>query len=426
MIKPNLQEIWNGIKREAKLFYYSPAFIVIILLGLIGFTIRTLNPTPITSLYPTPAPYPTGPFGQLATSSPYPTYTPTPTPKPIKLIKVQGNNKSEIIHYPQGKIQYIERWKNFLFYGEIKNEEGTITQLNMDTLEKRVIAHESIKHGFSIGLQAINDELFYSFKPDWGEATLYWTSIPSYGISHPLYYGPHPSISFSRNKYWIISGIGEGCGGITYYNVLDITQKQWKRIFDSNFECENYDEVVDIDTTDRMLVARYESQPYKVNNVDTVKTFASYIFAIPISQPTLKIGVVSKSAMPKGIEYIRYLKEKNQLILLGNELYTFDLNTSKINQIAHIITDEDTQRSYSLTYWASDQVCIEEYSSADVERKYYQINLISKEKNINTEFCKHHPKADYFDDSGDIKLYYDNEKYINYLNLPPEFQFVTY
>ncbi len=269
--------------------------------------------------------------------------TPTITPKPKQWVLEKNTNGiiETITSFCNGcEGINIKQWQDWIFY---VNNESTfayrkiqIIGYNLSIGTSKVIYDlKDYENDFSRGwpeivsdLKVINNTLFFSLSGYLGGGKTYWIDLPPKNNPKPL--TQHGEIKYWRNQYWIINGYGDACWSFTEYSLLNIESKKVNQIATSKTGCQDGEEYVDINRQNRMILAGHIMNTEGEFSDDVIYT---YILGIPLSDPSIKEGLISKQDMPPGIKSVIYLEDSNQLLLISNkEKFIYDFNSKIISK----------------------------------------------------------------------------------------------
>lgn len=274
-----------------------------------------------------------------SSKNPNPTQpTPTRTNRPFTEnwnLERTVNGKTETLGiFSDTYDQNLLRWGDYLFYANQNySNDSHLYSLNLKTGENKVIYDQSTRNDFPPekfdsryinDLQVIDNTLYFSVGG-------YMTSSADFAVPLPPVSGIKKlsntdSIYHKTNindLYFIVNGFGDACFGADSYSLVDFKTKKVTKIVDSVSGCSEGEEYIGMDNSDRLIMAGHHS--YEPIIYD-------YILAVPLANPSTKVGLIAKQNMPTNINKIWYFKDKNQLVLEGIENYIFDIQTNQITK----------------------------------------------------------------------------------------------
>ncbi len=226
-------------------------------------------------------------------------------------------------------------WQDWLIYGSGDYTDNVqILAYNLKTGEEYSIYEEALRNDFKSNskyvsaIEVFNDQLFFSIEGYMTEGGTFWMPLTNFGQVTKVE-GGSGHITYWRNKYWLINGMGDACFSGRSSALFNLTTKKVTQIADSVTGCVEGEETIDIDKRDRMIMAFHDAD---VNDEEFRNGMYKYIFAIPLDNPSQKEGVIAKQDMPDGIRSIRYLAETDQLLLVGSEKYVFDFASQTLTK----------------------------------------------------------------------------------------------
>ncbi len=282
--------------------------------------------------------------------------TPTPVVKNL-VLKKDVNGQSQVvfslcencsIDYVAYLMEYVEQGNDWLFYPTFENNGIQIKGYDLKTNKiKTIYDLNENQADFQGGegdlptdiwdMQIIDNTLFFSFGGYFTQGATFWVDLTAVAEPHKIADAPNAKIVFWEDRYWIIGGGGDGCAGFTDYSLIDLATKEANHITTIEVGCDGGEEYIGIDKKDRMLVAFCTWQPPPVGREDEgdEEEKCQYVIAIPLSNPSLEEGVIAKQEMPADISSIEYLKDSDQLLLVGKgeEEYLYDFSSKLITKV---------------------------------------------------------------------------------------------
>jgi hypothetical protein len=178
-------------------------------------------------------------------------------------------------------------------------------------------------------IQVINNTLFFSLGGYLAPGGIFWVDLPATVKPQKLTDSSNAKITFWKNRYWIMSDVGDACWGVTDYSLVDLTTKKVSHIASSTSGCFEGEEYIDIDKVSRMILA-FHTQDFGSETESDKDGIYQYVIAIPLSNSSIKEVVIAKQEMPADITSIIYLEGSNQLLLVGEEKYLYDFSSKTL------------------------------------------------------------------------------------------------
>lgn len=245
------------------------------------------------------------------------------------------NGKTETLGiFSDSYDQNLLRWGDYLFYANQNySNDSHLYSLNLKSGENKLIYDQSARNDFPPekfdsryinDLQVIDNTLYFSVGG-------YMTSSADFAVPLPPVTGikklSDTDSIYHKTKindlYFIVDGFGDACFGGGSYSLVDFKTKKVTKIVDSVSGCSEGEEYIGMDNSDRLIMAGHHS--YEPIIYD-------YILAVPLANPSTKVGLIAKQNMPTNINKVWYFKDKNQLVLEGIENYIFDLQTNQLTK----------------------------------------------------------------------------------------------
>lgn len=312
-----------------------------------------------------------------------------PSPKPEeKLIIKRITPIGEEIIYKKGKYDEhkILKWQNYLFFEPVDgySTKEKLVRYNLDAGKTDIVYSEDSTRRYLNYIQLIDNTLFFSVAGYLAGADTFWLDSPT-SIPQKLKYDAEfggSRIDFEYGRYWLKGGEGDACWGIGTYALFNPKTKAITPIATSYVGCAEGEEYVSIDSKDRMIMAYHKN---KEGSKYPDEQIYEYVVAIPLDSPTNKQFLIAKDNMPDGIKGIKYSSESNQLALVGNDLYLFDLIPLQLKKIAGFPNEWIGVKIYN---WNNNQLCLssEFYSSSD-KKETFLINLINGTTEKSSNYC---------------------------------------
>ncbi|MCX6792107.1 MAG: hypothetical protein NT149_03670 [Candidatus Gottesmanbacteria bacterium] len=232
----------------------------------------------------------------------------------------------------------IVHWGDYLFYGSGDYSSNVqVYSYNFKIGEKKTIYNQESRNDLGSGrnnryvsdMQVLNNTLFFSIGGYMTSGATFWMTLPPAGQPQILTGGANGKIQYWKDRYWLINGEGDACWGGTSYSLIDLATKKVTEIASSNSGCMEGEEYVDIDKRNRMILAFHTAG---TGEGEAGSGIYQYVIAVPLSNPTMKEGVIAKQDMPAGITSVTYLADTDQLLLTGKEKYLFDFSSKMITK----------------------------------------------------------------------------------------------
>ncbi|MDP4011516.1 MAG: hypothetical protein Q8P72_04820 [Candidatus Roizmanbacteria bacterium] len=288
--------------------------------------------------------------------------TPTPRQKEKIFIVKQKFKEDEKILYQKSirQDQNILRWNNWLIY-----------QSNVDNLNAvRVLAHNisnnSTKELFVddykesrelYSLEIINNNLFLTLGAYMTPGAVYWIDLPINDDTTPqlLINMRNPSIVQSYGRYWIIGGEGDSCWGEQDIALFDPVLKTATIVAESIIGCKEGDEYIGLDSQDRLVYAFHPAMDGFGTAAFEEQPSYAYIYSTKIETPNSIEGIVAKQNMPKHIHQVELNQIRTKILLIGKELYEFDLRSKKL---VHLLDLSNSWTVAKIQRWDDEGLCL--------------------------------------------------------------------
>lgn len=356
---------------------------------------------------------------------------PTVPTSQSKLYITRNTNEGNIIVYSTSiSMDYpqIIRWKNYLFFppsSDFKSynfkadysPETKLVSYNLSTGEISAVYEEDttkISRMLS-DLQVIDDTLFFTVSGYLAGGETFWLDSPEGNPQEVVHDMPMGTSAIEKinDMYWLIGGEGDSCWGEKYFYLLDTKTKRASSVAMQYSHCDEGGEIfLGIDNKDRMIMAMYES-----NQMDYQRY--TQISAIPITNPSHRVILLSKEDFPENTMSLNYSPEQNKLLVSGNDISIFDLETKSLDMIAELPADWDR---VSIGGWKDDKACVIENHSAG--KNWFVLDIQSGGFEENTGYCEE--VVPFMQNSKSQQTLKESEEktvnYIKNLELPSEYQ----
>lgn len=351
---------------------------------------------------------------QIEINIPMPTLKVTPLPSPKKFV-LKRKSKTEwekLASFSLDLDKSIIRWNNLLFY----NPGSKIFSHNLNTGTTNLLFEETNDSRYISDFQIIDDTLFFSVGGYLLEGATFALDLPPKEKPKQISENPNAKIIKRQGRYWLISGEGDACWMFQNYSLLEPKTKKVTHIATSDIGCYDGEQYLDIfDKRDRMVFAGFKKDR---ENPDSESQYL-YLLAVPINNPKVKEGVISKQDMPAGITGISYFESKDSFLLTGQAFYSFDFSNNKLIKIMDI---PENWRRAGVDSWTNNLICLSKYISQNNDKKITaEINTDSKQLTENSPNCTFKPDPTPQKQSQDEK----NNEIIKSLNLPADYQMVV-
>jgi len=318
-------------------------------------------------------------------------YTPPkPTPRPEeKLIIKKISPSGEEIIYKRGKNEdhQIVQWQDYLFFEPIHgySSKEKLVRHDLNTGQTDVVYREESTRRYLSYIQLIDSTLYFSVAGYLAGADTFWLDSPTGSpqkLPEDFEFGAS-RIEYEHGRYWLKGGEGDACWGIATHALFDPKTKIVTPIATSYIGCIEGEEYIAIDSQDRMIMAYHKN---KAGSKYPDEQIYEYIVAIPLDSPSNKQFLITKENMPQFIRGIKYSNSQNQLALVGDELYLFDLNSLNLKKIVDFPNNWLGVKIYN---WQNNQLClVREFFSSAEDKNTYLVDLDTGKIEENTDYCK--------------------------------------
>lgn len=244
-----------------------------------------------------------------------------------------------------------------------------------------------IQHAFLLYLDHMaGSDIFWLSSPDDAPHKLDYESQSGFG-AHKIVY--------EHGRYWLIGGVCTDYGCTTNYYLFNPKDKTTLKMIASEEGYSDGEEYIGVDQEDRMIIAYHEN-----NLNDTLDRNYSgigdplykYIYALPIDNSNNKVNLLTKDKMPSNVHSIKLFPKSNKIILIGEEVNLFDLNSLNITKILSL-PEEWILEGYHRTniYNVVDNIfCIskELSDSQEYDDINFQINVQDGSVERNSQYCQ--------------------------------------
>lgn len=313
----------------------------------------------------------------------------------------------------------IARWGDFLFFSDNKTHRS-LMRYDLITKEKKVVFTDNYVSGEGAtrtitDIAVVNNVLFFTLGEYMIKGDAYFfdspfsapTKINSEKNSLPFY-----EVEELSGKTIILGGYGDACFGIIRANLIDLEKNNLQKLYESNTGCSEGSEFLGYTKeSDIILTYHYALK----DKPDSQNTYYEKVDIASIDNPKSTKELISKDQMPNDIRGIAYDEKKEQLILIGKDIYFYKLAGEGVENIASL----DIPKNWELGYFnfIGDNVCINIMESIGVDEIDYNVwqflvNIENKTILNNIKSCEK---------SWNKKIKEQNEKdfaFMGALNLP--------
>lgn len=316
-------------------------------------------------------------------------------PKDYLIIRrVEDNGEIKTIYKKEKDLGHsLIKWQNNLFF-EISPDSspsGFLARHDLKTGETEVVLEKVNEYEtgrspyYLMFINVIENELYFSFGAYLTARKMFYLSSanskPKQIKKNDLSWG-FSKIEEKSGYYIASGGEGDGCGGMGFYALFNPYTKTTLPKIESYFGCADGEEVLGFDNQKRAIVANH----VRTENDQPANQVYTYIATIPLLNPSQKNILVNKEDMPRNISLISYSEEYSQLVLIGKEVYVFDLKNGRLNKVSEINKDWDNPRIYN---WHNSLLCLSNYGMQNGKPiESQQVNLQDGTILENTDYCK--------------------------------------
>jgi hypothetical protein len=257
--------------------------------------------------------------------------------------KIDGEKQTILYLCSEYRKICIEQWKDWIFYLGFEDDSIQIKGYNLKTSESKIIYDVKQNANDYEGMmgkglprevsdmQVIDNTLFFSFGGYLAPGATFWVDLPPYVKPQKLAESRNPRIMYWKNRYWLIGGEGDACFRVVDFSLVDLASKKVTHVATSREGCVEGEEYIAIDKRDRMILA-YHTPDNRFYEDDEIGVY-QYVIAVPLSNPSVKEGVIAKQDMPAEINFIDYFEDSDQLFLIGKkEEYLYDFSSKIIKK----------------------------------------------------------------------------------------------
>ncbi|MFO0703353.1 MAG: hypothetical protein U0525_01350 [Patescibacteria group bacterium] len=340
--------------------------------------------------------------------------------KRYQIYRSDGLNKDKVYEFPGPYRSKLLRWRDKLIMGtEVQSNDSTKIKVVMHDIVtgKNVLLFEKKTQDKQISeFIVIKDVLYFSLGGYLVDGEMYYVDLMKISSFEKISDIPNAHIIQKKNHYWVVGGNGDSCWNKHTLALLDLEKKTVTIVAESVSGCQEGEEYVDVDSQDNLVMAYHDSQSFVYDESDTYSGFYKYVISTPLSDPKTKNGLISKQDMPDGITSIKYSSHKNELILAGKELFTYDLLSGKLEKKMTI--PKNWLRS-EISQIGENFVCL--WKLASGEDSFLMLNMITSQMYVDTLKCTLKPDHNIFANGGENNPPISPEEQFVKLNLPSNY-----
>ncbi len=321
------------------------SFVMLVVLVLLLAGVKTVWPQYFTKapvLQPT-----TSPVSDAISATPTPaTSEPTDSTQVIDttegkdwvLSESVGGQKQVLARFPEHDSFFpLVSWQEWLFWGtDVRDDQGesqieihahntkTNEKITVYSLEDHLADFENQQSKGSrpsdlSQIRVIDNTLYFSLNGYMTPSATYWVNLPLTKQSQPKLLDPAGGSMLTQwgGYWWLISGFGDGCGGTSKFNLVDLQTHTTKFIARSSYGCAEGEEVIAVDPkAKRVIVADHIwSDSTSNNDADFGNITYTSVGVRSLDTPDTRMDLVSKDKMPANVGIIEYRAEINKIIL---------------------------------------------------------------------------------------------------------------
>lgn len=325
-------------------------------------------------------------------------------------------------------IAYLDilRWKNLLIFsdgGQNDNKYPPQIEIkvhNIDTGETDIIFDSNVyKDQFDptknppdhlSDLMVIDDTLYFSLGGYLLDGAVFWLDLPPSGKPKKLISIKNGSVTKLRDWYFVIGGEGDSCWSERDFYLLDPGTKSAKKVISSKSGCNYGEEYLGLTKDGKVIMAYHGSLGDDPSQGDY-----EYVTTVDIFNPNSKNTIVGKEQMPSKINGMLYSEDRDQLLMIGSEIYLYNFTGGVLNKIVNV--PKGVKLYFIENNWVQDKVCLDGEKGSTYNK--YELDLSLKKitqpgLTCNTVSSPAPEKKDF------EKL----EQVINLLNLPLNYQLI--
>lgn len=339
------------------------------------------------------------------------------------LEKIDGQNTEKLFAISNPALFNIIRWNNLIIFSDGgQNDNGyppdiQIKVHNIDTGKTQIIfsSKESANQFKDMqklpdslsDLQIINNTLYFSLGGYLRMGGTFWLKLPPSGSPRKIVDGRNGSILKLKDWYFIVFGEGDSCWSEKDFYLFDLPLKVAKEIVKSRSGCNEGEEYLGISDKGVMVLAYHARDTLGASPVGLY----SYVTSFDILNPGNRKNVITREQMPSRVTLVLYSENKDQLLLIGDSLYIYNLASSGLKKIAE--SPKGVKLSSNDRIWEKDKICLDDN------------NGVNYELNLDTESLSKVGVCDISSSptpASDEKVKFRD--LINSLNLPSDYQLI--
>lgn len=363
-------------------------------------------------------------LGDIASSSiSTPTITSSiPTKKPITGYFISRKSSAGIQDIIQLKerVTSIVRWKDNLLYSEEYGNKGILT-VYLHNIKKGTTRTIFSKHSDlnMSGLNVIDNTLFFSLGDYLQKGESYYIDLNDKDFRVIKLIDISGYVTKISGRYYFISGEGDACWSTSDFYLIDLRTNKLTHVADTAVGCGGGDEKIAI-TNDYMILAKHGDKEKQIS-----ADIYLNLFKIDLDNPDQKTFLLSNENMPINITRIKYSEDQNKIMLVGNNIYVYDLNNNSLNNIL-VLPKEFSEHKYEfpeymsfVTSWDKNIACIEKTEWEPYKKYKLLIDLNNKSISQDTSRCPPEKQSEDYKEKTPQEIFKE-------LNLPSNYLLVQY
>lgn len=342
--------------------------------------------------------------------------------KKLVLKRTDGDKEKVIVSYASYQNRTITRWGNWLFY----EKDNNVVMEDIKTGESKILYQSATggdnRSGSLYALQVFDNTLFFSYGEYITKHPVYWLDLPQKGQPQILKEeAENGGIIKIRDKYYLVESDGDACVGWGEYSLLDISVKKLTFLVSVKSGCASGDEYLGVDLKDRMILAHHEV-PKEGEKIESpffnefTSTVYKYVYAISVTNPAVREGIIAAQNMPKDVAGMFYLEDQNEILILGKAVTIYHLNSDQMEIIIDSSPKELSDKSFLGRN--NDSLCFGSY----YDTKYAEINITTKKLIAESQNCTIFLSPTPQPTSTEFSL--TDKELIDFLTLPKNYKFV--
>lgn len=286
--------------------------------------------------------------------------TPIPSVTNAKTSQKEYSLKKKSTNKPLLKLNDLERnaivtWKDKLFFVQDSNNLAqTLVVFDFNTEKTQSLFETQSDRQQIADAYVLDNKLFFSVGGYMAKGEQYviddLTNLKPKLISQV----ENGKVMFWKDRYWIIGGEGDSCWQRKQYYLFDIKSLEVKDVARSVSGCIDGEEYVDIDARDEMILSYHTPESY-FDKTNMESGVYEYVVSIPLAQPQIKNGVISRQDMPKNTTSMRYFKDKDALLFVGSTISIYWYQSRMIEHVTDLPGDLYRAR---IGDWIGSAICL--------------------------------------------------------------------